>query len=100
MNAKTELLEAIGSIAIKCAKIKYEKWGNPIKEFLLQSGYSENDLITFLNDLDFEYDDGYGPQEIEGTVWLKDGTWLERGEYDGSEWWEHRYLPTIPPKLL
>jgi len=46
--------------------------------------------------LDFRYDGGYGGQELFGTVWLKDGTWMERGEYDGSEWWEHRTRPEIP----
>jgi hypothetical protein len=43
---------------------------------------------------DFEYDDGYGAQEIAsdlvvvGTDW-----WLERHEYDGAERWEHKSLP-------
>lgn len=100
MNAKNELLEEVGKIRIKCAEIKYGPWGKPSQEFLLKVGYSENDLIEFLGNLDFEYDDGYGSQELDGTVWLQDGTWLDRGEYDGSEWWAHRMLPIIPHKLL
>jgi len=46
--------------------------------------------------LDFEYDNGYGGQELFGNVWYTDGTWSERGEYDGSEWWEHKVCPPIP----
>lgn len=44
----------------------------------------------------WRYCDGFGTQELSGTIMLSDGTWLERGEYDGSEWWEHRKPPTKP----
>lgn len=27
-----------------------------------------------------------------------DGWWLERHEYDGSEWWEHKALPAKPER--
>jgi hypothetical protein len=37
---------------------------------------------------------------FSALVWLDDGTWLSRGEYDGSEWWEHNQLPTIPYECL
>ncbi|QNI21485.1 hypothetical protein [Salmonella phage 3sent1] len=33
---------------------------------------------------------------LYGNVWFTDGTWLERGEYDGSEWWEYKATPAIP----
>jgi len=26
--------------------------------------------------------------------------WLERGEYDGSEWWEFKRLPECPPRAI
>ena len=42
------------------------------------------------------YDDGYGAQHLKGVIALKDGTWYERAEYDGSEWWEYRSLPKKP----
>lgn len=55
------------------------------------------DLAGVLEELDsIEYDSSYGGQELFGTVWLTDGTWLSRGEYDGSEWWEHNVRPPIP----
>ncbi len=48
----------------------------------------------FLEIADFNYDDGYGAQEIAtDLVVVGDGWWLERHEYDGSEWWEFKSLP-------
>lgn len=42
----------------------------------------------------FEYDAGYGGNEITlDLVIVGDDWWLERGEYDGSEWWEFKRLP-------
>ena len=37
------------------------------------------------------YNDGFGGAEINQNlrVIFKDGSWLERREYDGSEWWEY-----------
>ena len=43
----------------------------------------------------WNYDDGYGCQELDGTVLFDDGTWLERKEYDGSEWWAYHRPPTV-----
>ena len=37
-----------------------------------------------------EYDNGYGSQELFGLIIMKDNSWFERAEYDGSEWWEHK----------
>lgn len=56
----------------------------------------EGSLSDVLPQLDFDYDNGYGRQELEGTIWYADGTWSDRGEYDGSEWWAHRKCPSLP----
>ena len=56
----------------------------------------KKDIEDFLNNLDFKYDSGFGGQLLYGNVWFTDGTWLERGEYDGSEWWEYKTTPAIP----
>lgn len=53
-------------------------------------------MDKFLQSLDFNYDDGYGLQKIEGNIWYQDGTWSDRGEYDGSEWWQYQSVPEIP----
>lgn len=46
---------------------------------------------------DFDYDSGYGGNEVAGgLVVVGDDWWLERGEYDGSEWWEFKRLPARP----
>lgn len=45
----------------------------------------------------FEYDSGFGAEkinvylQIQGKDW-----WMERHEYDGSEWWEFKRQPVLP----
>jgi hypothetical protein len=56
-------------------------------------------MELFLSNLEFEYDNGYGGQFLYGIIWYKDGTWSDRGEYDGSEWYEYHIVPEIPPNL-
>jgi hypothetical protein len=44
-----------------------------------------------------EYDNGFGGQEVSGgLITVGEDWWLERGEYDGSEWWEFKTLPKKP----
>jgi len=45
---------------------------------------------------DINYDSGYGGAEINNIAIVGDGWWLERGEYDGSEWWEFKTIPVKP----
>ena len=43
------------------------------------------------------YDNGYGCTKILSNLKIIGWNWwLERGEYDGSEWWELKTMPTIP----
>ena len=101
-NAKEELLELLeGNAKVKCATITNgDEWDEDKKDIILKVGYSETEYSDFLKQLDFNYDSGYGGQNLFGTVWLEDDTWCTRGEYDGSEWWEHNQLPEIPSELL
>lgn len=100
MNAKEEFLRTIqGEARVKCAIVEYNIYWNDKAVILLKSEYSESDYKEFLNQLNFQYDSGFGGQELFGTIWLEDGTWYTRGEYDGSEWWEHHKLPEIPIEL-
>lgn len=97
INAKEELLEHIKQRTIKCATVSLgHEYDENRKTFHLRVG---DDLNFFLDQLNFTYDDGYGGQELFGLIWYEDGTWSERGEYDGSEWWEHRSVPNIPEEL-
>lgn len=101
-NAKRELIGALNGGKIKCASITHgSSWDEDShSKHILKVGYSKEELDVFLESLDFKYDNGYGGQELYGTVWLKDGeSWLTRGEYDGSEWWEYNKLPEIPDEL-
>ena len=108
-NAKTELLKKLENLAdIKCAVVAKLCDALPYSVFKetdfrkrfsktieLKENYSDEELLIFLDSLDFEYDDGYGQQELFGIVWLVDDSWLSREEYDGSEWWQHNFLPPI-----
>jgi hypothetical protein len=51
----------------------------------------------FASVADHEYDSGYGSAEVrESLLVVGDDWWLERHEYDGSEWWEFKSLPKMP----
>ena len=100
MNAKNEFIKHISNRNIKCASIQYQK--DSFAETILialKKDYTLQDLTNFLTKLDFEYDDGYGGQRLFGTIWYTDGTWSERGEYDGKEWWEYKSCPEISQDL-
>lgn len=93
-NAKGEFLNHISNRELLCAQIIYnENTKN------LTTGWTNEDWNQFISDLDFDYDSGYGSQSLFGTIWYVDGTWSSRGEYDGSEWWEHHRCPVIPDDL-
>ena len=99
-NARKEFIEHIGNREVLCARIatgEYE-W-QEFKAFLLKKNYTELDYLNFLSQINHNYDSGFGVQERFGTIWYKDGTWSIRGEYDGSEWWEHVSKPEIPKEL-
>ena len=109
-NAKEELLAKLktNNLVIKCAHIRTERnsyWDDsdnyiqPAPIYLVED-YTPTEYVEFLEKLNFEYDAGYGGQELYGTVWLmEDHTWLERGEYDGSEWWNYQKCPAVPKTL-
>lgn len=119
MNAKDELLNRLKNVPykVKCAKIQrvYVKdlkaaqqgyvVGSPVPcasetiSCLLKCKYTDRGWIKFLDSLDFNYDNGFGLQEMQGTVWFENGTWLSRVEYDGAEWWEFNEHPDIPEEL-
>lgn len=84
---------------VLCAKIIYSPYYDDSETFCLKMYPTADDLTAFLKQLDFEYDSGYGSQELYGTIWYYNGTWSERGEYDGSEWWTHHSVPSIPAEL-
>ena len=82
------------------------------KRILQKTGHNLSDIVwvgcedyrieiaQFIALADVVYDDGYGGAEVAidllvvGTDW-----WLERHEYDGSEWWEYKTLPQRPQEV-
>ena len=89
MNFKTETLEAL------------KESGKSTSDIVWIGSYQGDrivDIDEFFRDADFRYDAGYGAQEIAGDlVIVGDNWWLERKEYDGSEWWEFKITPTLKP---
>ena len=81
--------------------------GNPVKSFIIaeeNAEYLELSVDEFGQTLcdmsNNTYDNGHGGQELFGMIWIKNGDWIERGEYDGSEWWEYKTCPEVPDELL
>lgn len=61
------------------------------------NGYCDWDY--FAANANFKYDGGFGAEFINrDLVVVGKDWWLERHEYDGSEWWEYKKLPEIPNK--
>ena len=59
------------------------------------SGTQAISWINFAMRANFEYDDGWGSAEIALELVVGgDDWWLERYEYDGSECWQFKTLPT------
>ena len=94
MKALDEFIQALTEADKKPSDIDYgyifyqPEYTPSIKLEIVETGRTLSlvDLAT----LDFEYDNGYGSQELFGEIIFKDGSWLERGEYDGSEWWSYK----------
>lgn len=79
-------------------------------EILLENGKSMSDIVFVSGSgheipLDnfikaaksYDYDSGFGSEEVPLDLMVvgKDW-WIERHEYDGSEWWEYKTLPQRP----
>lgn len=101
MNAKKEFLNFVKNEKILCVSISYtHSWNKTLNsKHILPVNYTKKQYDIFINSLDFEYDNGFGGQELFGTIWFKNNTWADRGEYDGSEWWVHHICPKIPKAL-
>lgn len=70
---------------------------------VLWVGNSEvkTDWDNFAKIADVNYDSGFGAQEVATDLLIVgQNWWLERHEYDGSEWWEFKRLPKEPKKKV
>jgi hypothetical protein len=100
VNAAEEFIEHVKGRTITCAHVQSEHYADlKLPRVVLKECHTEEDYQRFLAHLGFDYDAGYGAQELTGTIWFSDGSWSTRGEYDGSEWWEHHKCPPVPADL-
>jgi len=113
-NARTEFLEHVGNrnvIAARIARTSYFLADSELDSELDKGIYLkfglylpgvewQNEYDEFLGKLDFLYHSGYGLQYLDGVIWYDDGSWSDRHEYDGAEWWVHRERPRIPDECI
>ena len=76
-------------------------------EFLANHGKTPDDIRWIGNGVEIPidefwrvadrvYDNGYGCAEVCYIYIVGDDWWMERGEYDGAEWWEFKTMPKKP----
>lgn len=102
LNAAREFIEHVEDRQIKCAILSCGRSyyaDKDTQEYHLTIGFDMEEYTRFIRSINFDYDAGFGGQELYGNIWYTDGTWSERGEYDGSEWWEYKSSPEIPNEL-
>ena len=86
-------------------KVAITESGHTIEDIIfigsVQSGHSCS-WEEFKVLADVEYHNGYGAAEVatDLKIVFNDGTYMWRGEYDGSEGWEYCIPLTIPKILL
>jgi hypothetical protein len=93
-NAKSEFQNVVLGKRVIACDITHEE-----DVIRLKTEYTSEEYEEFLNKLDFEYDSGFGGQNLYGTIWCADNIWLERGQYDGSEWWVYNEYPEIEESI-
>lgn len=108
MNAKDEFLKLLAQagengLKVSCASLYRDDEChscNHLTPATLSIGFTPEEYEAFLSKIDFEYDDGYGRQELYGEIWFDDEkSWAERFEYDGAENWVLKIRPEIPDSL-
>ena len=58
-------------------------------------------LDSFRRLADVVYDSDYGGQRVAADLLVVgDDWWMERHEYDGSEWWEFKTMPVMPERAI
>ena len=83
------------------------------KKILYENNYTLEDIIwignrkycvdisKFINIANTNYDNSYGSQKVaEDLLIVGKDWWLERHEYDGSEWWELKSMPKKPKNKI
>ena len=89
MNSHNKTPEDVNFI-----RCKWDNWGKDDKYAEYEYYMTWKDFIEEANKM---YDNGFGDTEVKYNLQIVGKNWwLERHEYDGSEWWEFKSLPTQP----
>lgn len=105
INAKQEFLghikeHCVVGRTVRCAKVSIHNLKNSVYS-ILPVGYTPDDWGVFLKEIDLDYDNRYGGQNLFGTIWYTDSlTWSQRNEDDGAEWYEFMKIPEIGPEMM
>ena len=101
INARRELISILAQVNkllttdVVAFNIQIKDWHGNILHSCKGTTLTPDDL----DNIDVVYDYGYGSQHLFGYVLFSDNTWLSRGEYDGTEWWEYNHPPTVEEVL-
>ena len=93
MNALEELIKVCERYWKSLEDIDYWWVGGEEENQCIFNSDSIEIMKKFLKDKYSNYDSWYWWQVLYGEIVFKDRTWLERWEYDGSEWWEYKKCP-------
>ncbi len=98
INARAEFEEEVEGLDVVCAWICFAQnyRFNMENAIYLKEGHTPEEYEGFLQTISRDYDNGYGSQELKGIIWISNGDWIERQEYDGSEGWRYVSRPEIP----
>ena len=101
MNLRDETLRALDRFGYMPDDVAWVGYHHDEDKWTYPKNLEPNRKMTFdvfLQAADRDYDNGYGGAEVNPSlmVAMEDGSWLERGEYDGAEWWEMKRIPTEP----
>jgi hypothetical protein len=98
MNAKLELQNLLkaNDLSIVGGHVSYQEMCENAVTYKFDDFDDEEAFLNAIANID--YNEGYGIQELYGVIYCVNKTtrepvWLERGEYDGMEWWDVFRIP-------
>ena len=93
MNALDELIDVCRYNWKTLEDIDYWWVGWEDKNQCIFDSNSIEIMKKFLKEKYSQYDNWFWWQVLYGEIVFKDRSWLERWEYDWSEWWEYKKCP-------
>ena len=95
-NAQAEFLKVTKPYKVIGAIVQFgDDYLEKNEKYVLPLLYTQEEYDDFLKKINKEYDAGYGGQELFGVIVCENGVWMDRGEYDGSEWWNTHIYPNL-----